>query len=150
MQKNGIFADGLWGKIIVEGTMLGMLTLFAFSLGNNLYGLEVGRTMAFLSLGLLELIHSFNIKSEESIFKTGLFENKYLVGAFILGAILQIGVVLIPAFANVFSLVPLNAIQWTYVGLISISPIVIIELQKKFNEIKFGKVVYEYKEKTTY
>ncbi len=127
-----------------------MLTLFAFSLGNNLYGLEVGRTMAFLSLGLLELIHSFNIKSEESIFKTGLFENKYLVGAFILGAILQIGVVLIPAFANIFSLVQLNAIQWTYVGLISISPIVIIEIQKKFNEIKFGKVVYEYKEKTTY
>ena len=42
--------------------MLGMLTLFAFSLGNNLYGLEVGRTMAFLSLGLLELIHSFNVR----------------------------------------------------------------------------------------
>ena len=39
--KKGIFADGLWGKIFVEGTMIGILTLFAFSLGNNLYGLEV-------------------------------------------------------------------------------------------------------------
>ena len=63
-------ADGLWSKIFIEGTMLGILTLFAFSLGNNLYSLEVGRTMAFVSLGLLELVHSFNIKSEESIFKT--------------------------------------------------------------------------------
>ena len=67
--KKGLFADGLWSKIFVEGTMIGMLTLFAFSIGNNLYSLEVGRTMAFVSLGMLELVHSFNIKSEESIFK---------------------------------------------------------------------------------
>lgn len=39
--KKGIFADGLWGKIFVEGTMIGVLTLFAFSLGTNLYGIEV-------------------------------------------------------------------------------------------------------------
>ena len=51
--KKGIFADGLWSKIIVEGIMLGMLTLFAFSIGNYLFGLEVGRTMAFVSLGML-------------------------------------------------------------------------------------------------
>ena len=49
--------------------MLGMLTLFAFSVGNKLYGIEVARTMAFVALGMLELVHSFNIKSEESIFK---------------------------------------------------------------------------------
>ena len=67
--KKGLFADGLWSKIFIEGTMIGMLTLFAFSIGNNLYSLEVGRTMAFVSLGMLELVHSFNIKSEESIFK---------------------------------------------------------------------------------
>ncbi len=39
--KKGIFADGLWGKIFIEGTMIGILTLFIFSLGNNLYGLKV-------------------------------------------------------------------------------------------------------------
>ncbi len=148
--KKGIFADGLWGKIFVEGIMIGMLTLFAFSLGNNLYGIEIGRTMAFLSLGLLELVHSFNIKSEESIFKVGFFENKYLVGALILGTILQVGVVCIPTLANIFNLVALNVTQWIYVALISISPIVIMELQKKFNEIKFGKIVYGYKERSDY
>lgn len=148
--KKGIFADGLWGKIFVEGIMLGIFTLFAFSLGNNLYGIQVGRTMAFLSLGLLELVHSFNIKSEESIFKVGFFENKYLVGALILGTILQVGVVCIPSVAKIFNLVPLNSIQWIYVTLISISPIVIMEMQKKFNEIKFGKVVYGYKERSDY
>lgn len=38
--KKSIFADGLWSRIFIEGIMIGMLTLFAFSLGNNLYGLE--------------------------------------------------------------------------------------------------------------
>lgn len=143
--KKGIFADGLWGKIFVEGTMLGILTLLAFSLGNRLYELEVGRTMAFVSLGMLELVHCFNIKSEESIFKAGIFNNKYLIGAFLLGTALQVGVVCIPSVAQVFKLVPLNSMQWLYTALISISPIFIIEIQKKFNELKFGKVVYKYK-----
>ncbi len=144
--KKGLFADGLWSKIIVEGTMIGMLTLFAFSLGNNLYGLEVGRTMAFVAIGLLELVHSFNIKSDESIFKVGIFENKYLVGSFILGTLVQTIVVIIPSLANIFSLVPLNMTQWIYTIAISMLPIPIMELQKRLNETKFGKVVFYNKE----
>ncbi len=147
-QKKGIFADGLWGRIVVEGSMLGMLTLVAFYLGNSLYGLEVGRTMAFVSLGMLELVHCFNIKSEESIFKVGIFENKYLVGAFVLGTILQVGVVCVPALASIFKLVPLNGMQWIYTILISISPIFIMEAQKKFNEIKLGKTIYGVEERS--
>ena len=144
--KKGIFADGLWNKIIIEGIMLGMLTLVAFSIGNKYYGLEVGRTMAFVALGVLELVHSFNIKSDESIFKVGIFENKFLIGSFILGVFIQIIVVLVPIFANVFDLVSLNITQWLIVGIISILPIPIMESQKKINEVKFGKVIYREKE----
>ena len=133
--KKGIFADGLWNKIIVEGIMIGVLTLVAFSIGNKYYGLEVGRTMAFLSIGFLELVHSFNIKNEKSIFETGVFENKYLLGSFILGILIQGIVVVIPAFANVFEVVPLNMTQWIITIAISILPIPVIELQKK---IDFG------------
>ena len=140
--RKSLFADGLWGKITTEGVMIGMLTLVAFSIGNNLYSIEVGRTMAFLSLGILELVHSFNIKGEESIFKTGLFENRYLVGAFVLGTLLQVVVVVISPLAQIFDVVPLNSVQWLMTAIISILPVVIIELQKKFNAYKFGKVVY--------
>lgn len=140
--KKSLFADGLWGKIITEGIMLGMLTLLAFSIGNKLYSVEVGRTMAFVSLGILELVHSLNIKSAESIFKVGILENKYLIGAFIIGVILQVIVVLIKPLAEIFSLVQLNSIQWLYTMLISISPIVIMEVQKAVNGYKFGKIVY--------
>lgn len=143
--QKGIFADGLWGKIFAEGTMLGVLTLLAFSLGNKFYGLEVGRSMAFLSLGILELVHSFNIKSEESIFRVGIFSNKYLIGAFTLGVLLQIGVVVIPPIASLFKLVPLTGTQWLMTAGISISPLIIMELQKKINEVRFGKVIYEKK-----
>ncbi len=142
--KKGIFADGLWQRIITEGTMLGILTLVAFSVGNYLYDIEVGRTMAFVSLGLLELVHSFNIKSEESIFKVGLFENKYLLGAFILGALLQIVVVVIPSVAEVFKLVPLTQVQWMYTFGISILPLVIMEIQKVFNKIEPSTMQIKY------
>ena len=131
--KKGIFADGLWNKIIVEGIMIGVLTLVAFSIGNKYYGLEEGRTMAFLSIGFLELIHSFNVKNEKSIFEAGLFENKYLVGSFVLGIFIQAIVVVVPTFAKVFEVVPLNLTQWIITVAISILPVPVIELQKKLD-----------------
>ena len=140
--KKNLFADGLWWKIMIEGAMLGIFTLLAFSIGNRLYSVEVGRTMAFLALGILELVHSFNIKSEESIFKIGVFENKYLIGALVLGVILQVIVVVISPLAQIFSLVPLTGIQWLYTVLIAIAPIPIVEIQKAVNGYKFGRVVY--------
>ena len=140
--KKGIFADGLWNKIIVEGIMIGMLTLVAFSIGNKYYDIEVGRTMAFVAIGVLELVHSFNIKSEQSLFKIGIFENKFLIGSFILGVFIQTVVVLVPSLATIFKLVPLNQTQWIITLIISILPIPIMELQKKVNEAKFGKIIY--------
>ena len=145
--KKGIFANGLWNKIILEGTMIGVLTLVAFSIGNKYYTLEVARTMAFLSIGFLELIHSINVKNEKSIFEAGLFENKYLVGSFVLGIFVQAIVVVVPAFARVFEVVPLSLTQWIITIAISILPIPVIELQKKIdlkNEIKQNKRYFRY------
>ena len=132
--KKSIFADGLWNKIIIEGIMIGMFTLVIFSIGNKYYGLEIGRTMAFITIGLLELIHSFNIKSEESIFNMGILENKYLIGSFILGVIIQTIVVIIEPLADIFKLSQLNITQWIITILISILPIPIMELQKKIDK----------------
>ena len=137
--KKGIFADGLWSKIVLEGIMLGMLTLIAFSIGNKYYGVEVGRTMAFISMGLLELVHSFNIKSEKSIFKIGILENKFLIGSFILGLFVQTIVVVIPALANIFDVVNLNSTQWLITLAIFLLPIPIMELQKRINMINLRK-----------
>ena len=139
--KKSIFADGLWGRIIVEGSMIGILNLLAFTIGKSLYNLEVGRTMAFVSLGLLELVHSFNIRTEESIFKAGLFQNKFLFLAFIGGFFLQTIVVIVPQFAEVFKLTNLTGKQWMYTIVISLAPIALMEVQKFTNSLRFGKVV---------
>lgn len=60
---------------------------------------------------------------------------------------MQVGVVVFNPIANIFKLVPLNQTQWIYTIIISFIPLVIIELQKKFNEFKFGKVIYQKEEK---
>ena len=98
--------------------------------------------MAFVAIGVLELVHSFNIKSDKSIFKVGILENKFLIGSFILGVFVQTIVVIVPELANIFKLVPLNQAQWIITLIISILPIPIMEVQKKVNEVKFGKTVF--------
>ena len=103
--------------------------------------------MAFVSIGLIELVHSLNIKSDESIFKSGIFENKFLVGAFVLGAFMQVVVVVVPPLAKIFSLRLLNMYQWLIVILISMLPIVIMELQKMFRgaNVNFANLKMNYK-----
>ena len=62
-----------------------------------------------------------------------------MVGAFILGALLQILVVIIPQFAQIFKVQNLTSQQWIYTIIISVLPIVIVEIQKLFNARNFGK-----------
>lgn len=141
-KKKGLFSDGLWKKILIEGVTIGVLTLLSFNLGTSLYGIKVGRTMAFLTLGLSELVHSINVRSDKSIFEIGLFSNKYLNLALLIGGALQILVVIIPPIANIFDVVPLTSRQWIYTGSLSILPIILIESIKKLKEIIFGKTIY--------
>lgn len=56
---------------------------------------------------------------------------------------MQVTVVVVPQIAEVFKLVPLNRVQWLYTIVISLVPLVIMEIQKKFEEVKFGKVIYK-------
>ena len=142
-EKNkSVFADNLWEKIIFEGFLIGILALLSFSLGNKLDGLKVGRTMAFVSLGIVELFHSFNIKTEGTIFSKKILDNIYLILAFIVGVVMQVSIVFIPFLADKFDIVKLNFTQWGCVFGICSLIIVIMEMQKAFNDFKFGKVVY--------
>lgn len=136
--RKGLFADGLGITIALEGCMIGALALVAFSVGANIfdvYGGEpiIGRTMAFAVLSLSQLVHSFNMRSERSVFSVGLFGNKYLVGSLILGSILQISVISVPKLAAIFKVTPLSAEQWLFTAFFSLLPLAIVELQKRFN-----------------
>jgi len=111
--------------------MIGMLSLLAFALGMTRFGcVDAARTMAFATLSISQLVHAFNMRSERSIFKIRIFENRFLVGAFAIGLALQTAVISIPAAAGLFRVVPLAAAQWQFVAILSILPIAIVELEK--------------------
>lgn len=151
--KKGMFSDGLALQIILEGILIGSLALTAFVVGVRYYdtpGLYnsyihheanamtsytpwVGRTMCFSVLSLSQLFHSFNMRSKRSLSEIGIFTNHKLTISFIICAFLQISVISIAPLAKIFQVVPLTLRQWVIVFLLSIAPIVVVELQKKIN-----------------
>ena len=134
--KKGLFADGLWAAIIFEGLMIGALALLAFSIGVNVLGnLTTGRTMAFAVLSISQLVHAFNMRSEHSVFRAGLFKNPYLVLSLIAGLMLEVSVISIPKLAVIFGVVPLGFVGWGIVVALSVMPLVIVELQKKVTSL---------------
>lgn len=130
-RRKGLFADGLGMTIFLEGVMIGTLALIAFSFGMHIYGnVTVAQTMAFCVLCLSQLVHAFNMRSGESLFKIGFFSNKVMNLAFGACVALQIAVICIPPLSKVFKVVPLSGSQWLLVGTLSLAPLVIIELEK--------------------
>ena len=141
----GVFTKGMTWRVIYQGVMIGMLTLIAFMIGlattnTAIDGLtldeskiEVGQTMAFITLALSELVHVFNVRdNKKSLFKTKVFNNDKLVWAILASASFMFIILAIPALRTIFS-IPLlpteNIIE--LVGLI-IAPVIIVELFKLF------------------
>ena len=132
-KTNSVFSDGLGIQMVLEGMVIGGLALTAYMLGYRRYSLESARTMAFTVLSLSQLFHVYNIRSKESLFCIGFFTNHRLNMAFILCFIMQIGVVMIPVTAKIFSVIPMDLKQWAMVLALSATPILAVELQKWIN-----------------
>ncbi len=139
-KDEGIFAHGLGVRVVLQGAMFALLTLFGFWYGWRATGsITGGRTMAFIVLALSQVIHSFNMRSERSLFKTGFFSNKYLNGAALLSAVLIALVVFIPPVAMVFGLMQLSAGLYLLALGLALVPLVVLELSKAFGLIKHHK-----------
>lgn len=135
--KKGIFSAGLWASITLEGLMIGALALLAYQLG--LYftnDITTARTMAFFTLSVSQLTHAFNMRSSGSVIKDGLFKNKYLVLSFIMGFSVQLLLIYIRPASVLFNLCPLKPILLTFVVLLSLMPLAIVELQKYINSLR--------------
>ena len=129
--KESIFAGGMSYRIFLHGCLIGLLGLMAYYLGTRRGApVAMARTMAFGTVAFSQLFHAFNARSEQSIFRIGLFSNRYLIMAFAASAALQLAVLLIPAVQPIFGVVPLDVLHWDLVIGLSIVPIVIGEAQK--------------------
>ena len=110
-KDESFFSGGFGFTIAWQGAMIGILTLIAYAIGNQIDHLT-GMTMAFITLCGCQLVHSFNVKSHHSILNKRLFNNVYLWGALAAGLFLQIVIMTIPELAFIFKLQRLNLIQW--------------------------------------
>ncbi len=144
-QKNeGIFAGGMGFSVMVEGCLVGALALLAYTLGRIFFDADpadpvIGRTMAFTVLSLSQLVHSFNMRSEHSVIRLGLFSNKKLVAACGGCAVLMLSVVLFPPLASLFQTTALTAFQWMIVAALSLCPLFVVEGEKLLGERLFRK-----------
>ena len=87
--------------------------------------------MAFATLGLVQLVHSLNARSnEKSLFSIGVFTNRYLIGAILISAIMQVAVIVIPFLNTIFKVVQLGMNQWMVVIVASFVIIPLVEVAK--------------------
>ena len=135
-KNEGIFAHGLGIKVVLQGCMFALLTLIGFKLGENITGtLEGGQTMAFTVLALSQIVQAYNMRSEHSLFKIGVFGNRTLNLA-ALASTLMVLLVLFTPLRIAFGLVLLpTELYLIALGLILV-PLILMEL---FKEIKLLK-----------
>ncbi|GGH10811.1 cation-translocating P-type ATPase [Paenibacillus segetis] len=143
--SESFFAKGAGLRAIIGGVLIGSITLFAFYLGLHEFGYSLNssnisedamtnaRTMSFVVLASSQLFYSLSMRSATKfIFQVGLFTNKYLLGAVIVGLVLQFGVISIPVLANAFKVQFLSLADWGWVIALGLVPLIVNEIIKLF------------------
>lgn len=129
-KKQSILTKRVLGNIGIEGLIIAVVTMAAFYIG-LVQSADTASTMAFAVLCLTRLVHGFNCKSDGPVwFTKKMWNNKGMIGAFLIGFGLLNAVLLIPALQQVFAVVPLNMSQLGSVYGLAIAAFVIIQLLK--------------------
>ena len=143
-KKSGIFGGGAVYSILLEGCLIGALSLVAFTAGRLFFDPDpalpvIGRTMAFAVLSLSQIVHTFNVRSEQSAFFVSGYKGSRLIPAALLCILLQCSVILFPALSTVFKTASLTFPQWMLVAGLSLIPLAVCEGEKALARIRFRK-----------
>ena len=146
-KKSNFFSGGVASSIVYQGILEGLIVLTTYQLGLN-FGPHMGNanlqhadalTMAFLTLGLIQLFHAFNSKYiHQSIFSKRTFANKWFNWAILISAIVMAAVEL-PFMTKFFDVTELNSTQWLIVLGAGICMILIVEIVKGFQRLSGKK-----------
>lgn len=136
-----IFSGGMAYNIVVEGCLIGALSLLAYSVGRVFFDVDpaspiVGRTMGFSVLSLSQVVHTFNVRTARSVFDKKLTPNHKLLPAAILCTLMQAAVIAIPPLGEIFKTSALNLTEWLVVAILSLAPLAVIELEKAVLRIR--------------
>lgn len=133
-QQKGFFSPALWASITLEGLMIGALALLAYQMGLFFtHHTMTAQTMAFFTLSVSQLTHAFNMRTNNSVIKDGLFKNKYLVISFIGGIAIQLMLIYVAPLAALFKLSKLSPLLLITTIALSLMPLLIVEIQKCIN-----------------
>lgn len=130
---SNFLSNGVLPSIFYQGFFEGGITLFVFWYATLIanWGNPVGETMAFATLGLIQLFHAFNVKSVyKSLGTVGAFKNKLFNYAILLSAVMLLSVMVIPGLTTVFDVATLTAEQWLFVVGSAFSIVPIVEIAK--------------------
>ena len=137
--KDGIFAGGLGIDVVYQGVLVSALTVLAFMIGNyfehgvwSLFNADSGHgiTMAFLTMSMAEIFHSFNMRSQRgSIFKLKT-QNGILWGAGALSLVLTTLVIEVPFLADAFDFVSIGLKEYVIALGLAFAVIPIVEIVK--------------------
>ena len=119
----------------VEGLLIAIFTIIAFYLGNPMKTPLTASTMAFATLCLARLFHGFNCRGKGSIFKLGVFSNKYVWYAFAIGLVLLNAVLFIPGLQMLFEVESLMVSQYITIYVLAFIPTLIIQFTKVIEEV---------------
>ncbi len=132
-KSSNFLSNGVLPSIFYQGFFEGGITLFVFWYATHIanWGNPVGETMAFATLGLIQLFHAFNVKSVyKSLGTVGAFKNKLFNYAILLSAVMLLSVMVIPGLTTVFDVAILTAEQWLFVVGAAFSIVPIVEIAK--------------------
>ena len=130
---SNFLSNGVLPSIFYQGFIEGGITLFIFWYATHIaqWGNPVGETMAFATLGLIQLFHAFNVKSVyKSLLTVGAFKNKMFNYAILLSAVMLLSVMVVPGLTSIFGVAILTAEQWLFVLGASFSIVPIVEIAK--------------------
>ena len=130
---SNFLSNGVLPSIFYQGFFEGGITLFVFWYATHIanWGNPVGETMAFATLGLIQLFHAFNVKSVyKSLGTVGAFKNKLFNYAILVSAVMLLSVMVIPGLTTVFDVATLTAEQWLFVVGAAFSIVPIVEIAK--------------------
>ena len=133
--KDDSLLGGIWGSIILAGTLMVLSVFFVFNFGLANFGLDVARTMAISTAIFFELFFVFSCKSSMSLFSTGILNNKYLIWAVFISAGLHLGLIY-SGLGFVFGFVGLSGLQLGISILCGLSGLVVFESWKVARGIK--------------
>lgn len=130
--SSSIFAGGVGTGIVYQGMLEAVLTLLVYYWAHTHYDEHVAVTMAFATLGLLQITHAFNVRSNrKSLFQIGVFTNRFLLGASVISGLLLVLVILIPGLNDWFGVVHLSGLHWAIVAAAALAIVVLVEAVKQ-------------------